>query len=386
MGRHAARSLFQADFTNRIVVAGLDDPAARRFTASIGPKAEFQHLDINDRQSLHDQMLKADIVVNTAGPFFRLGRLVADAALATRRDYLDICDDVEPTVALLDRDQEARSAGICMITGMGLSPGILNLLGKKAIEGLDTAHSLDTIWDLSATATVDDGFAGDVGATAVNAALVHWMHVCSGQTKVMIDGEWISVRPVEPATIPLGGGVEVTGWSVTHPEAVTLPRTFTSLRQSRNFMTGRTAIFELLQAMRDQVDAGQIDCQTAARILGDDHGLAASMTVAEEKEYRLQRKTSRPYLAAVAQGTKNDAPARSVVRLNALPPGGMGANTGLPVAIVAEMLATGLVAGEGAFTPEAIVDGAEFFRRLEPYCDKPADGRPLVETLIEPIA
>jgi saccharopine dehydrogenase-like NADP-dependent oxidoreductase len=107
------------------------------------------------------------------------------------------------------------------------------------------------------------------------------------------------------------------------------------------------------------------------------------MTPAEESEYRLQRKSARPYLAAVAHGIKNDVPARSIVRMNALPPGGMGANTGLPIAIVAEMLADGLVRGHGVFTPEAAVDCEEFFRRLAPLCETPLGGKPLIENIIE---
>jgi saccharopine dehydrogenase-like NADP-dependent oxidoreductase len=382
MGRHAAKMLAQSDFVTHLLLAGIDDDRSRRFAASLGDKARFQPVDIANADDLDALMASADLVVNTAGPFFKLGALVTDSAIRTKRPYFDICDDVEPTLALLNRSADAKAAGIPMIVGLGLSPGITNLLARMAADSLDEVHSLDTTWDLSGTVTVGDGYER-IGDQTTSAALVHWMHVCSGKTRILDQGVWCDVRPVEPVPLHLSATESLTGWSVTHPEAVTLPLTYPDLKGSRNFMTGQKTVFDLVRLMRDHIDAGELTCEAAADALAVDHNLAASMSSEEECAYRARKDQSRPYLSAIAQGTKDGKTVRASVRINRLPPGGMGASTGLPVAIGAQMYAEGMIKGAGVFTPESLIDPAAFFERFEPYCDPALDGRPLVEITIE---
>ena len=79
-------------------------------------------LDVSDRAALHSAMDGMDLAVNTCGPFFRFGVPILQAAIANGCHYLDICDDWEPTVAMLQLDQAAKTAGICATVGLGASP------------------------------------------------------------------------------------------------------------------------------------------------------------------------------------------------------------------------------------------------------------------------
>jgi saccharopine dehydrogenase-like NADP-dependent oxidoreductase len=381
MGRHAAATLSKANFVSELIVAGLPDETGERFVRSLGPKASFRSIDIYNAAALDALIASVDLVVNTAGPFFRVGPLVTASALRVRKPYFDICDDVQPTLSLLDMSSDVEAAGVPFIVGLGLSPGITNLLARMAVEALDAVHSLDTSWDLAATVTVTDGYEKQLMPGAAPAAIVHWMHVCSGMADILEGGQWVATRPVEPHSLNLPEGNMMTGWSVAHPETVTLPRTFQTLSNSRNFMTGGNAIFDLVRSMRDKIDSGTLSSDEAAAELAHGHDLAASMTLDEERAYRTMRNTARPFLTAIARGTKDGKDAMALAKISRLPPGGMGGNTGIPVAIGAQLYAEGHLKGTGVFTPEAIIDPKLFFERFEPYCDPATDQTPLVEVI-----
>jgi saccharopine dehydrogenase-like NADP-dependent oxidoreductase len=370
MGRHAARVLAKADFTHRLVLAGLDTPEGRAFATSLGSVAEFRAFDLNDNQALDRLMAGADIVVNTAGPFFRFGERIAAAAISHKLPYIDICDDVEPTEALLKKHHQAKQAQTTMIVGMGLSPGVTNMLARMAVEALDAVDSIDTTWDLAATITVDDGFQRTSSAeNETPAALVHWMHACSGEVRSLMNGQWIATRGVEPFELEIPGRPSITGWSVSHPETHTLPLRY----------PGQAMIFELVRSLRDRIDSGQLSAEAAALELMKTQGFRMSMTLEQEQEIRACRVSKTPYLTAIARGQKNRKQATAFARLNRLPPYGMGANTGIPAAIGVAMLVEGLVAQKGVLTPEQAFDPVEFFRRFEAYYPSSEADRPLFE-------
>jgi saccharopine dehydrogenase-like NADP-dependent oxidoreductase len=73
MGRHAARVLAKADFTHRLVLAGLDTPEGRAFATSLGSVAEFRAFDLNDNQALDRLMALTSLSIQQALSF-ALGR------------------------------------------------------------------------------------------------------------------------------------------------------------------------------------------------------------------------------------------------------------------------------------------------------------------------
>ncbi|GAA5108266.1 hypothetical protein [Haloechinothrix salitolerans] len=68
------------------------------------------------------------------------------AAIATTTNYLDICDDWEPTLQMLELDGAARAAGVTAVIGMGASPGSSNLLALLAMNQCDTVDRVYTAW------------------------------------------------------------------------------------------------------------------------------------------------------------------------------------------------------------------------------------------------
>lgn len=369
MGRAASRYLAQSERFSRVIVAGIDHVPVRDFTATLGDAVSFRPVDIRDAVALSCLVETTDIVLNMAGPFYRLGSHVADAVIAAGKPCIDICDDIAPTLALLDRDAEARAAGSCLLAGMGLSPGVSNLLAVMAVQGLDKVEALDTVWDLAATVTVDDGYG--VGSDgSVPGALVHWMHVCSGKFDSLESGRWVATRPVEPTKLSLTDGDVLPAWSVAHPETLTLPRRFPGLVRSRNFMAGGEQVMRLLQTYRDAIDSGRLSVEEAAADLVA-KGIGRLISLDREETLRGQhRDAGKAYVYAIAEGRKGGIPTRSVARQFSLPKGGMATGTGLPAAIAAEMWADGLLPGAGVFTPEIAIDPTEFFSRFSALCER----------------
>ena len=162
-----------------------------------------------------------DVVVNLAGPFFSGSDAVARAALAAGADYVDICDDVEGTEAVLALHDQAQAANVTLVTGAGLSPGVSNWMACRLLAEHPTADGVQVAWVVHES---------DPGGLA---PLRHMLHMAVNPCPVWKDGQWIKTAGFVPATAasfafpePLGV-VEV--FDTAHPEPVTLARHFPTL-------------------------------------------------------------------------------------------------------------------------------------------------------------
>jgi saccharopine dehydrogenase-like NADP-dependent oxidoreductase len=109
MGRYAARTAVKFDFVDELVVADRDLGAASRCAEALGPTARAAAVDVTDEAALLRLFAGAGAVLNTVGPFFRLGPPVLRAAITAGCHYLDINDDWESTEAMLAMDADARA-------------------------------------------------------------------------------------------------------------------------------------------------------------------------------------------------------------------------------------------------------------------------------------
>src|SRR5690606_932507 len=95
----------------------------------------------------------ATVVINFVGPFYRFAPLVIRAAIEAKVHYVDICDDFDAAEAILAMDEEVKKAGITVLTGMGTSPGITNILARIGMDELDKTEEIDTIWVMGESET-----------------------------------------------------------------------------------------------------------------------------------------------------------------------------------------------------------------------------------------
>ena len=262
MGRYAVRTAADYDFVDEIVVADVDLERAKAFAASVAPKAHAVAVDATDDASLDAAIAGCDVVLNTVGPFYRFGVPILRAAIRGGACYLDINDDWEPTLDMLELAPEARDAGVTAVVGLGASPGVSNLLALKAMEGFDNVERIVTGWSFG----YSDRVLSDAQEDRTSAALVHWLHQCSGTIRVFRDGNPVDVKPLDELSVDYPGLGVGRAWTVGHPEAVTLPRSH-AVASSVNVMVGSSFVIEVLRRLARQIDEGTLSVEDAAALM-----------------------------------------------------------------------------------------------------------------------
>jgi saccharopine dehydrogenase-like NADP-dependent oxidoreductase len=364
MGRYAARTAVTFDFVDELVVADLDATAAIRFAETLGPKARAAAVDVADESALLRLFSGAGAVLNTVGPFFRLGPPVLSAAIRAGCHYLDINDDWESTEAMLAMDEAARARGVTAVIGMGASPGISNLLATTALRELDVVEELYPGFDVDAAMPESRG-------PRPCAATIHGVHQLTGTIRVFDDGRFVDESPMRRVDFAYPGLGPRTGWTMGHPEAVTFPRYFPSLRRSVILMTTSRANRVAMRFLGALVDRHLVSLERAAVWVEWLEGVGKpAKTPADYLRELLDAGAAKlPPLFAVAVGRKDARPATVAATVLSAPPVGMGGATGVPLAVGLAVVRPDHEQQRGVFAPEAIVDPTDFFDRLAPLCD-----------------
>ncbi|MFJ7906719.1 saccharopine dehydrogenase family protein [Kitasatospora sp. NPDC096204] len=370
MGRAAARVAAALPDVHELVVADLDLDAARRAAAALSADAPVPvraaRVDVTEQRALHAALADADAVLNTVGPYYRYGLDVLRAAIRTGTHYLDICDDWEPTLAMLDLDDRARAAGVRALLGMGASPGVSNLLAARAAARLDTLTDVYTAWPVDVGPEPDASLSDPDGA--VSAAAVHWMQQISGTVATVEGGRLVRRPPLRPVTLDLPGGHHGTAYTVGHPEPVTLHRSLRPGGDAANLMVVRAGTAAYLDVLRADLDAGRLTNETAAADL--DHPTVRRTLRAAARAPRLRGPGTLPPFFAAATGTRDGRPAAALAHLRGAEAllADMARATGVPAALGLAQLLDGTVRPAGVHPPEAVVDGERFFADLAREC------------------
>jgi len=394
MGQFAVRTAIDFDFLDEIVIADRDEYRAREFAEKCGSKASALAVDVLDETALAKALTGADVVMTTVGPYYRFGLPMLRAAIRAGCHYLDINDDWEPTLEMLELDEEAKKAGITAVIGMGASPGLSNLIAVKAMNELDKVDDLITGWG---TGGHDEELSEEPGeGGTLRAATEHWIHQLTGKIRVRRDGEFRDATAFEEIQVDYPGVGLVTTHTVGHPEPITLPLFRPEIRNSWNVMNMPPYVIEPLRWVAGQVDAGRMSIDEATDqvndvLMGGAGWLKLLLSALGRKmfvQYVLASRSTIPYIAtlfAYAAGTKDGKPRRVGTRLTAAPFGGMknetmGGVTGVPLATALAMFAKGKIDRQGVFAPEGAIDPDAFFDELAPLCTpKKKNAKELVE-------
>lgn len=367
MGRHAVRTLLARGFCERIIIADRHGGHARAFAAQCGERVEGCELDVADAGALDRAIAGVDVVMNTVGPFYRFGPAVLSACIGAGRHYVDICDDWEPTLAMLDLHEQARQAGITALVGMGATPGFSNILARKAAGELDSVREIYTGWDLESALPEKIG-------PAPSAATVHGFHQMTGTIRVFRGGRFVDVKPVRRLSLEYPGRGTWPAWTIGHPESVTLPRYFPELKLSQNVMTAPWSTIVALKAVTMLVDNGLLSVERAAWIGERFEGSAGRVDDWSDRRQALDSKGGLPPLFALARGLKDGREAAVGAMALSAPAGGMAGVTGVPLALGVELVARGRITERGVFAPEGVVPPDEFLALMAPFCRPAVSG------------
>lgn len=222
MGSEAVRDIASAKDLESLVVADYNLGAAEKLVGSLNDKkVSAAQCDANDQDQIVEIMKAADISLSCIGPFYEYEAKMIRAAIEAKRPYVSICDDFDAAEEALALDKAAKKAGIMILTGMGWTPGLSNVLAKHGIDHMDEAREVHIAW------------VGDANEIEGIAVIKHTLHIFTGDAPTYIDGRWKKVsagsgRERVEFPEPIG---KVTVYNLGHPESVTIPHFINGLKE-----------------------------------------------------------------------------------------------------------------------------------------------------------
>jgi saccharopine dehydrogenase-like NADP-dependent oxidoreductase len=345
MASRAVRELARESDVTAVTVADYNLEAASRLAEELGAKVSSLWVDANDHNALVTAIRGHDAAASGIGPFYRYEARVARAAVEAGVPYVSICDDYDAAEAVLALDAEAKAAGVTVLTGLGWTPGLSNVLARKGAEQFDLVDEINVSWGSSASDS--DGYA----------VILHTLHIFTGQVPSFQKGRMVPVpagtgREVVLFPPPVG---RVNCYHVGHPEPVTLPR-FLS-RPGVRTVTLKGGLVE--QPLND------LAIWLARLRLTD--------TPAKKDMLGQIIKASLPFLSKLGEAEEPCSAVRVDVggwedskyrQVSYGAAGHMPDLTGLPLAIGALMLARGQISVPGVVPPEACIEPEPFLADL----------------------
>ena len=353
MGEIALKDLVDSG-VKQIVIADYDRAKVESLVKGYqGREVEISaaFVDANDRASLIRVMQDASVVASAIGPFSEYGVKVLKAAIEARVNFVDICDDPQPTIEELNLYNEAKEADITAIIGMGNNPGVGNLCAKYGAEKLDEVEEIEFIWVHPAISRTG------------GAGVLHAIGAFSGDVPSYRQGQWVDVpagsdKEVIDFPEPVGR-VEI--FHSGHPEPITVPRYI---------------------AVKDVSCKGGIVPvwigQEFIRLLS--YGLGGAEPIEVKGTSVVPREFTVSLLESLLHGRGKDmigdgqltkvsrviVKGRKEGRVTSYTYDRIGNDweAGIALSIGAQMLASGAITDKGVFAPEGCIEPREFFQEL----------------------
>lgn len=137
MGMVTTRDLAESPEVSEVIIADANVEKAKQTQAWTGSKkVSVTKLDVLDHEGLVSAMQKTDAVANAAP--YHLNMVITKAAIDAKRNLTDLGGVYHMTLKQLELDKEAKKAGVSIVLGCGVAPGIADILAKFGAEKLDT--------------------------------------------------------------------------------------------------------------------------------------------------------------------------------------------------------------------------------------------------------
>ncbi len=304
-------------------------------------------VDANEEKELIDIMEGADVVANSIGPFYEYGPKVLKAAIEAGTDFVDICDDSDPTLEELDLHEEAKEAGITAVIGLGNNPGTGNICARYGADRLDEVREINFYWLHPAS------------SEASSASLKHALEIFSGQVTSYQDGEWVEVSASsgkEEIEFPDPvGPVEVHHCG--HPEPITVPRYIDDV----NTVTCKGGVIPVWanRDLRKFIDYGLTSTDPIevddSSVVPRDFTKSFLESFTSGVSQRMGEKASR----VVVKGKKNGN--ETVYGFDRI---GRVWTAGISLSIGTQIIGENTVKEEGVYPPEAVVNPERFLKEM----------------------
>jgi len=223
MGSEAIRDLLSYPEVEQVTIGDLNTSAASKIVSSIegGSRLKIERVDATSPEDLEAVMAGHSVVAGALGPFYRFEKPIVKAAIQAGVDYVSICDDYDAVKEVLLLDREAKERGRRILTGLGWTPGLSNVLALKGYREMEDVDSIRIYW------------AGSAGDSTGLAVIMHTIHIFQGVAASFHEGKFVEVRAGSGREAvefppPLG---RIYTYQVGHPEPVTIPRYLSGLSE-----------------------------------------------------------------------------------------------------------------------------------------------------------
>ncbi|MFX1565674.1 MAG: saccharopine dehydrogenase family protein [Promethearchaeota archaeon] len=362
VGSVAVRTLQQLPDFDEIIIADINTEAANALAEELGGECSALEVNALDPKSIQAAIDGSDVVLNCVGPFYQYGPRILKAVIKAGINYVDVCDDVEPTQALLGMNAKAEKARISALIGMGSSPGVSNILVRFAADSLlDRVDSIDI-------------YHAHGGEPIEGAAVVaHRIHAMTSDIPMFLEGKKQQVRFFDVKGIALRE--EATFHKIgthlcypyPHPETITLPKYIQCQRVTNK---GTVLPFQYFNFIIKLVKLGMIGEEPlivkGTPIIPRDFAIAYIINererILKETKFGKQRGCAK----IVVAGQKEGKPHQYVFSLWSIGQA-MGEGTGIPAAIGATLMHRNKIPIKGVFPPEACVNPMDFLAIMQEY-------------------
>src|SRR5207253_3234428 len=310
IGRASSKILAENEIVSQVAIAARDVRLAKKAAADIGAKGIAIEVDATNEARLASLARDYDLIVNTAGPDFRVALPVTRAAISAGVHVCDIAADGPSLEKVLALDGQAKEAGVTVVTGIGHVPGMSNLIMQHAANQLETVTDLRLCvwWQLSREETDLFGDADAMRKTGrINASWQTVLTWVAGRVRTYRDGRLVEVDPFEEATevsLPRDGGT-VRAIPIGSTEPITFPRRMPAIRSVTVLMALLPPqLNELLRVQSRQIATGKVDAAAATMAFLD--------AIASDPDRWLQSRakvpTDVPGTGSIAPGVGRSSP------------------------------------------------------------------------------
>jgi lysine 6-dehydrogenase len=141
MGMVTVRDLVESPEVSEVMIADANLEQAEKIARWSGSaKAIPYEVDVYDHDKLVTALHETDAVAS-ATPY-HLNLQVMDAAIEARKPLTDLGGVYYMTLRQLKLNRKARNAGVTIVLGGGLAPGIADVLAKYGADKLDTVQEV----------------------------------------------------------------------------------------------------------------------------------------------------------------------------------------------------------------------------------------------------
>jgi lysine 6-dehydrogenase len=141
MGTVTVRDLAESPDVSKVIVGDVSLERANQLKSLVeSEKISVRRVDVSNRVGLVEAMEEANAVAN-ATPF-HLNVQIMRAAMKASRNLTDLGGVYYTTLKQLELNEEAKEAGITVVLGCGLAPGITDILAKYGADKLDAVDEV----------------------------------------------------------------------------------------------------------------------------------------------------------------------------------------------------------------------------------------------------